>query len=46
MKRGFREQVDYDHACRDEGQANECWNVQRLLTPDPGDGGYQDDGQS
>ena len=27
MKGGFREDVDYDHACRNEGQANDCWNV-------------------
>jgi len=43
MEGGFREYIHDDHARRNEGDANECWKVQRLLGPDPGRSRYQDD---
>jgi len=46
MENGFREYIHYDHACRNEGHANEGWRVQCLLSPNPGNGCYQDDPQT
>src|SRR4029078_10472492 len=41
-----REYIHYDHACRNEGHANEGWRVKCLLSPNPGNGCYQDDPQT